>query len=411
MTNPAQRRGPWKKTTKPRQRRVRYLLAPNAFKGSLSATQAARAMAAGVRRAGGEAVLLPLADGGDGTLDVLQSPLGLKMRRSRVMDPLGRPLTARWGYNPKTQRAVVEMARASGLVLLKSDECRRPTATTSFGTGQLILSAVRAGAKVILLGLGGSATVDGGLGILQALGAKIIFRKAGKIRPLERPATGVDGAALHRVDAAPVRQTLKGVRLRVLCDVRNPLLGARGAARAFGPQKGATPSEVVQLDRGLKRLAALARSEGKEISKITGTGAAGGAAAGLLGFTTARLERGTETVFRLIGLEKHVKQADVVVTGEGRVDRTSWEGKTLGGLFHLCHRHNKPLVVLAGGIGPGGRRPGVRVIPIGKGKMSVAKKMRHAEKLIKTTTAQILDHDGCVVGGLVSAFDSVGERG
>jgi glycerate kinase len=369
---------------------LRYLLAPNAFKGSLSAADAARAMAAGVRRAGGTATLLPLADGGDGTLEVLRKPVGLIVRRTKALDPLGRLRSVRWGYNPKTRWAVVEMAQASGLALIKSDECRRPMKTTSFGTGQLILSAVRAGAKVVLLGLGGSATVDGGLGILQALGAKITVRKAGKIRSLKRPATGSDLAALYGVDADPVRQTLQGVNLRVLCDVRNPLLGSRGAARAFGPQKGATPTDVVRLEKGLKRLAALVPSGGKGISKIPGTGAAGGAAAGLLGFTTGRLERGTETVFRLIGLETRLQQADIVMTGEGRVDRTSWEGKTLGELVRLCRRHHKPMVVLAGGIGPGGQPRGVRIVSIGDDKMSLAEKMRNAKKLIQKTAFDVL---------------------
>jgi glycerate kinase len=377
-----------KKRTKNRPRGVRILLAPNAFKGSLSAAQAARAMATGVRRSGGTATLLPLADGGDGTLDVLRKPLGLIIRRTKALDPLGRPIPVRWGYNPKTRWAVIEMAEASGLAVLKSVECRRrPMETTSFGTGQLIRAAIRAGAKVVFLGLGGSATVEGGLGILQALGSIIWVRKEKGIVPLERPATGRDLELVHSIDAAPAVHTLKGVRLRVLCDVKNPLLGARGAARAFGPQKGATPREVLWLERGLNRLAVLARSEGKEISTLPGTGAAGGAAAGLLGFTNARLERGTDTIFRLIGLEKHVKRADVVMTGEGRVDRTSWEGKALGSLLPLCRRHNKPLIAVAGGIGPGGRRPGVRVRSIGRPRMSQEDKIHNAATLIENAAA------------------------
>lgn len=368
---------------------LRTLLAPNAFKGSLSAAQAARAMANGVRRSGSTPTLLPLADGGDGTLDVLRKPLGLAIRQTTVCDPLGRKISVQWGYNPKTRWAVIEMARASGLALLKSDECR-PMETTSFGTGQLIHAAIRAGAKTIFLGLGGSATVDGGLGILQALGAKMWVRKGKEISRLERPATGGDLARLHAIDVTIVGQKLKGLRLRVLCDVSNLLLGVRGAARVFGPQKGATPSEVVRLERGLKRLAGLAQLEGKEISKIPGAGAAGGAAAGLLGFTKARLERGTETIFRLIGLEKCIKEADVVVSGEGRVDRTSWEGKALGGLLQLCRQHHKPLIVLAGGIGPGGFRRGVRIFSIGNNKISQAEKMLDVQKLIQQAMKEIL---------------------
>jgi glycerate kinase len=367
-------------------RNYRWLISPNALKGSLTAGQAAQAMAMGVRRAGGAAVLLPLADGGDGTLDVLKNPLGLKIRRSRVLDPLGRPVTARWGYNPRTQWAVVEMARASGLALLKDHE-RNPLKTNSFGTGQLICSAVRAGARKIFLGLGGSATVDGGLGLLQALGARITVQKAGQTVRLDRPFTGEDLETLEGVDPSPAMRTMKGVQFRVLCDVRNSLLGPRGAARAFGPQKGATPKGVVRLERGLKRMAALVRSGRKDISAVPGTGAAGGAAAGLQGFTNARLEMGTDTLFRLIGLDKQIQQADIVMTGEGRVDHSSWEGKALGELVRLCHRYKKPIIVLAGEIGPGGTRRGVDVVPLGTPRMSRKEKMHKAKQLIAKAAA------------------------
>lgn len=338
-------------------------------------------MALGVRRVGGAPVLLPLADGGDGTLDVLQNPLGLKIRKLRVLDPLGRAVAARWGYNPKTRWAVIEMARASGLALLKDQE-RNPLKTTSYGTGQLIRVAVQAGARKIVLGLGGSATVDGGLGLLQAMGAFITVRKDGRIVRLDRPFTGGDLSVLDEVDPSPLRRVMKGIQLRLLCDVQNPLLGPRGAARAFGPQKGASPADVARLERGLKRIGALASSRVKGISKIPGTGAAGGAGAGLVGFANARLERGAETIFRLIQLEKQIRRADVVITGEGRVDRTSWEGKAVGQLLRLCRQHDKPLIVLAGGVGPGGPRRGVRLVPLGTAWMSPNQKMRRARTLI-----------------------------
>lgn len=378
-----------KRTPSTTNGRPLVLVAPNAFKGSLSAMYAAFAIGAEIKKAGGTSVLLPLADGGDGTLDILRSPLRLKDRRAKVLDPLGRPITVRWGYHSKSHRAVIEMAQASGLVLVKRSE-RNPLQTTSYGTGQLIRAAVHAGAKTVFLGLGGSATVDGGLGILQALGAKIWVRNGGEIILLKTPATGRDLATLHRIDAAAVAQKLKGVRLRVLCDVNNPLLGARGAARVFGPQKGATPTGVLRLERGLKRLAELVRISGKDISKTTGTGAAGGAAAGLMGFAKARLERGTETIFNLIGLEAQIKRADLVLTGEGRVDRTSWEGKTLGELDRLCRRHLKPMVVLAGGIGPGGKRRGIQIVSLGDKKMSPAEKMRNAKRLLQESAKDVL---------------------
>jgi glycerate kinase len=368
---------------------LKTLVAPNAFKGCLSAASAAGAMAKGVERADGEPIVLPLADGGDGTLAVLQQPLGLKARKTKALDPLGRPRFVRWGFNPKTRWAVIEMAQASGLALLNSDE-RRPLATTSFGTGQVIRAAIRAGAKVVLVGLGGSATVDGGLGILQALGARVVVRRAGQERTLNHPATGNDLFALHKIDVQLMAKTLKGVRIRVLCDVTNPLTGVRGAAPAFGPQKGATPSDVRRLAQGLKKLARLIRLQGGDIDSLPGAGAAGGAAAGLWGFAHASVERGVETIFRLIALEKHVKQSDLVLTGEGRVDRTSWEGKALGELVKLCRRHKKPIVVLAGGIGPGGNKPGLQIIPIGPEKMREAEKMRRAGSLIEIDTVNIV---------------------
>ncbi|MBL0059194.1 MAG: glycerate kinase [Elusimicrobia bacterium] len=364
---------------------MQVLAAPNAFKGSLSARAAARALARGARGVGVRVVQCPLADGGDGTLDVLRDPLGLTLRRTRVLDPLGRPLLAAWGYNPNSRQAVVEMARASGLALLSPQE-HDPMKTTSFGTGQLIAAALRAGARNIWVGLGGSATVDGGLGILQALGALVWVRAAGRVVPLDRPATGADLISLCEVGVAKTR----GVRLRVLCDVLNPLLGSRGAARAFGPQKGASPSGIRRLEGGLKILQRLARAQGRPVSPLVGAGAAGGAAAGLFGFAGAPCVSGVGAIFRLLGLEEKVKQADLVLTGEGRVDRTSWEGKALGELARLCGRWGKPLFVLAGETGPGYRRRGAPVFLIGSAGMGKEEKIRRAASLVQGTADRIL---------------------
>ncbi len=364
---------------------MRVLAAPNAFKGSLSAHPAARAMANVARGVGARVTLCTLADGGDGMLDVLRKPIGLILRRTRVLDPLGRRIFASWGYNPNSRQAVVEMARASGLALLSPQE-HHPMKTTSFGTGQLIAAAIRAGARDIWVGLGGSATVDGGLGILQALGAVVSVRAGGRVVPLDRPATGADLISLCEVGVSRVR----GVRLRVLCDVLNPLLGPRGSARAFGPQKGASPSEVRRLEGGLKILDRLARAQGRPVSSLAGAGAAGGAAAGLFGFAGAECGSGVETIFRLLDLERQVKQADLVLTGEGRVDRTSWEGKALGELARLCRRWGKPLFVLAGETGPGYRRRGTPVFLLGSAGMGRQEKMRRAASLVQGTAGRIL---------------------
>ncbi len=361
------------------------LVAPNAYKGCLSATVAARIMGCAVARAGHHAALCPLADGGDGTLEALKEALGLRIRRSRVTNPRGRPIWARWGFNPMTKVAVIEMAQASGLALLAVRE-RNPCRATSAGTGELLNAARRAGAREIYLCLGGSATVDGGLGILQALGARLVVGSPGAI--LNRPATGDDLSGLVHVEASPARRRLRGVRLRVLCDVNNPLLGPRGAAPVYGPQKGATPAQARRLAAGLQNLARLAQKETSRpigrmpVGRMPGGGAAGGAAAGLAGFLGAKLESGFAAVSRAVGLEKKLRRADMVFSGEGRVDGTSWEGKALGGLAALCRRHRKPLVVFAGSVGPGGRKKGVAVGPINPPGLAPRECLRRAGTLL-----------------------------
>jgi glycerate kinase len=366
---------------------MRVLVAPNAFKGSLSAHEAARVMGKAVRRAGAIPVELPLADGGDGTLDVLKKPFQLIYRRSKTTDPLGRPLTALWGYNPRTRVAVIEMARASGLVLLNERE-RDPLLTSSFGMGMLVRAALRAGARSLWIGLGGSATVDGGVGILQALGAKIVLQRNEHIHDLTRPFVGKDLVAIHSMDTLPLQKLLKGVTLYVLCDVSNPLLGPRGAARAFGPQKGATPQAVRQLDRGLARFAHVIGVTGPTIQ--CGLGAAGGAAAGLRAGAHGKLKPGAQTLFRVSGVEGKVKRSDVVLTGEGQVDRTSWEGKSLGALVRLCRLHKKPLIVFTGRKRPGRDCRGATVVCLGGKKTPLSQKLRWADSFLSEAVETFL---------------------
>ncbi|MBL8023373.1 MAG: glycerate kinase [Elusimicrobia bacterium] len=366
---------------------MRVLVAPNAFKGSLSSREAARVMARAVHRAGASPFIVPLADGGDGTLDILRKPLQLIHRRAKTVDPLGRPLTVQWGYNSGVRLAVIEMARASGLALLEERE-RRPLQTSSYGTGVLIRAALQSGAHTILIGLGGSATVDGGAGILQALGAHFFLKKKGKVILLERPVVGKDLITLHEVDVRPLLNVFRGVRLRVLCDVVNPLLGSRGAARAFGPQKGATPAEVRSLERGLMNLSILINLSNRTRSPLMG--AAGGAAAGLHRCAQGTLEQGVKTIFRLTELERKLKRSHMVLTGEGQVDRTSWEGKPLGELARLCHRHKKPLIVFTGRVGRGGRRRGVKIICLGRRETSLDLKIRRAGAFLEEAIENFL---------------------
>jgi len=346
---------------------VNVLIAPTAFKGTLSAGSVARILAREARRAwpGCRVTLLPLADGGDGTLDCLSSDTGAARRRALVRGPRGRKIRAPWLWSVDTRWAAVEMARASGLVLVPVAG-RDPERTTSYGTGQLIDAARRAGAREIWVGLGGTATVDGGAGLLQAMG--LDFYREGE--RLIAPATGGDLERITRIDAAGFRRRWTGVRFVLLTDVRNRLNGARGAARVFGPQKGATKTQVARLARGLQKWAdELVRVGGRDPRALAGGGAAGGAAAGLWSLTRARVVPGARWTMRRAGLEKSLARADLLITGEGRVDRTSFEGKAVGEVLESAQRRGKKIVLVAGGIAPTVRsrvdRSGARVVLLG----------------------------------------------
>lgn len=291
------------------------LCAPDSLKGVLSAAAAADALARGVERAGVglAARRLPLADGGEGTADALHASLGGAWRTAVVHDPLGRPVEARWLELPGG-RAVVESARAIGLPLLAEDE-RDPLRASSEGLGELVLAAVREGASELLVTLGGTATVDGGIGLRRALGGR-----------------------------APA-----GVRLRVACDVTNPLLGPRGAARAFGPQKGATPAMVEELERRLAALPELA-----PVADLPGAGAAGGLGAALAALG-GELVPGIELVLDALDVSAHLRDARLAITGEGTVDATSAEGKAPAGVAGACARAGVPCVVFGGRVEPAGR--------------------------------------------------------
>ncbi len=287
---------------------TRVVCCPDSLKGVLTARDAARALAAGVRRAGAEALELPLADGGDGTADVLAAALGGEWREASVSDPLGRPVAARFLLLPDG-RAVVESAEAIGLSRLGPGELD-PTRASSRGLGELVLAAAEAGATSVVVALGGSATVDGGAGMREVLG------------PLPVPVV-------------------------VACDVGNPLLGPRGAARVFGPQKGATPEEVEALEC---RLAAM--DELREFADVPGAGAAGGLGAALAALG-AELRPGIELVLEAVCFDAAAGEADLVVTGEGTVDRSSAEGKVAAGVARACARAGVPCVVFGGRVEPG----------------------------------------------------------
>ncbi len=324
---------------------MRVLIAFNAFKEALSAREACAAAARALRRAWPEATVLeiPIGDGGDGTLEALALAFGERARfhRTTVTGPVFTPVTAHWLELPE-QVAYLEMAQASGLALVPPEQ-RNPFRTTSLGTGELLLQAMEHGMKQIFLGVGGSATVDGGLGALTALGFRFLDRQG---RPV--PPTGEGLLHLHSLE--PPAQGIPQVNLTVLVDVRNPLLGPEGAARVYGPQKGATPEQVKQLEQGLRKLRDLVQAlTGREID-IPGGGAAGGIAAALHGLLGARLEPGSEVFLRLVDFDRHLARADLVLTGEGRFDEQSRYGKGPWAVLEHAARAGKPVWVLAGSV-------------------------------------------------------------
>jgi glycerate kinase len=326
---------------------VRVVVAPNAFKGTLTATVAAHAMAAGVREAfpGAEVFEVPVADGGDGTVEALVDANHGEYRTARVEGPLGDPVDARFGLIDR-RTAVVELATASGLALL--DPARRdPRNATTYGFGQLLEAAREQGAREIIAGIGGSATNDGGAGMAQAVGYRLLDADGGEI-----PRGGAALTRLARIEAG--RFSRWPQRLRVACDVDNPLVGPRGASHVYGPQKGADPATVRALDAALGHLAEIvARDLGVDAESLPGAGAAGGTGYGMVAFLGAELVPGAPLVVEAAGLDARLEGADLVITGEGRVDAQTAYGKAPGEVAKRAHRAGVPVLLLAGAKGEG----------------------------------------------------------
>jgi glycerate kinase len=371
-------------------RRLNILVAPNAFKESLSAIDAARSIAKGVRRGlpNARVTEIPIADGGDGTLEAVISGTGGRILRARVTGPLGNRITAEYGITGDGKTAVIEMSRVSGLALVPPAQ-RNPMRTTSFGTGQLIQAALKCGVHRILLGIGGSATVDGGIGALQALGLSFLDRHGRSVR---HGGTGL--LAIEKIDSTRLHPALKQVELLVACDVDNPLTGPKGAAAVFGPQKGATPAMVKHLDRGLARLAVLiTQTTGRKFAEIPGTGAAGGIAGSFLGLLGARLRPGSELVFDLLKLDKVVPRMDWVITGEGQIDFQTQFGKGPGMLAKLARRHGVPVVGIAGSVADSAGKLSSKgftaLFSITNRPMDLATAMQEAPRLMERTAEEV----------------------
>jgi glycerate kinase len=343
---------------------LRLVIAPDSFKGSLTSVEVATALADGwhAARPDDQVLLAPLADGGEGTLVAVAAAGGWEWRSVEATDPIGRPVTARWLRSEDGSRAVVELAEASGLSRLAPAE-RDPTGATTRGTGEVLRAVLDEGIRTITLGIGGSATTDGGAGILRALGAEI-------------DEWGVDIAGLD--------PRVADVDLRIACDVTNPLLGPTGAAATYGPQKGASPAQVALLDRALGGYAeTLIGATGRDERLTPGAGAAGGTAFGLLSigdrFRSVRLVPGVEVVMAETGLREKLDGADLVITGEGRIDAQTAFGKTALGVARLAHTAGVACIAVGGGVEPEGiealRPVGAVVVPVTERPQSVEEAM------------------------------------
>ena len=327
---------------------MRIVVAPNAFKGSLSALAAAKAIGDGIRLADPDAdlTLVPIADGGDGTVDALVAGADGQHRVLRVRGPLTDPVDADYGVIDGGKTAVIEMAKAAGLALLPQDK-RDPRVTTTYGVGELLQHAYDGGARHFIVGIGGSATNDGGAGMAQALGYHLLDTQGHELPP-----GGLALQNLARIHVGGVHANWNDAQVDVACDVTNPLTGPSGASAVYGPQKGATPEMVAELDAALKHFAEIIRRDlGVDVEPLPGAGAAGGLGAGLVAFTGARLRPGAEMVMEALKLDDRIKGADLVITGEGRLDsQTARFGKGPAAVARHARKAGIPVVGLAGGI-------------------------------------------------------------
>jgi glycerate 2-kinase len=324
---------------------VNILVAPDKFRGSLEAVGVCNAIESGILLAypAANVTTIPLADGGEGTSRILTRQAGGREVIVTVNDPLGRPVDASYGLSADNEVAFIEMAAASGLGLLANDE-RNPLLTSTYGTGELIKDAIGRGVRKIILGIGGSATTDGGIGMAAALGYSFLDQNGVELTP--------NGAALTQIHSIVKPQNdpgLSDITIVVACDVTNPLYGPAGAAHVYGPQKGADPEMVALLDNGLKKLSHVAgETFGRDVSDVPGAGAAGGLGAGCMWFLNATLKDGISIVMEQCNIAALVEKADLVITGEGKVDEQTLSGKVVKGLAELCKGNNVPLAVVCG---------------------------------------------------------------
>ncbi len=369
---------------------MKIVIASDSYKGSCSTLEVANAIEKGIRKVykDAEIIKIPVADGGEGTVDALVLGMNGKYEQVEVLDPLGKKIHARYGIL-NDSIAVIEMAAASGLPLVNEEE-RNPMVTTTYGTGQLIQAAMERGCRKILVGIGGSATNDGGVGMAQALGVSFKDKEGKEI--------GYGGGELEKIqliDLTNLNPLLKEIEIIVMSDVTNPLCGKNGASYVYGPQKGADLEMIENLDNNLRHYAQIVKSNlGKDIINIPGAGAAGGLGAGLIAFCNARLCPGIEKVLDITQIDSHLQSANLVITGEGQIDSQSIYGKVPVGVAKRAQKYNVPVIAIVGSIGEGASavyEHGVNAFMDTISKpMSLQESMENALYLIKQTAENMM---------------------
>ncbi len=370
---------------------MKIVVAPDTFKEALSAREVADAISAGIRDAAPEAEVIkcPMADGGEGTVEALVAGSGGKFCRAKVTGPLGEPVVATFGLIAEGKTAVIEMASASGLPLVPPEK-RNPLLATTYGTGELIRSALDAGVGKIIIGIGGSATVDGGVGMAQALGVRFLDARGNEIGP-----GGGELGRITSIDTSMLDERVEKVEIEVACDVDNPLTGASGAARVYGPQKGATPEMVEVLERCLENLRRIVeKQKGIDLNTIPGAGAAGGIGAGLAAFLKAKLKPGTEIVLEATRLKEKLRGAVLAFTGEGAVNEQTLRGKVPLAVIEAASVLNVPVILLAGSLGPGSEKlheyGEVALFSTLNRTMTLEEAIRNSGELLKDAAAESL---------------------
>ncbi|MBC8768523.1 glycerate kinase [Arenibacter sp. BSSL-BM3] len=370
---------------------MNIVIAPDSFKECLSAMEVAANIAIGVRKVMPAAIIheIPISDGGEGVLEAIMAGAGGTRVSVSVLDPLKRQIKAEYGILNDNKTAVIEMAKASGLELLKEVE-KNPLTTSTYGTGQLIKDALEKGCNKIIVGIGGSATNDGGAGMIRALGAKFLNDKGKEINE-----GGGSLNELHTIDLSNFDNKIQHCEVVVACDVSNPLTGINGASMVYGGQKGGNKEDLKLLDRNLAHYAKIIKTTvGFDISDTPGAGAAGGTGAGLMAFLGGSLVNGIGLILETLKIEEYIKQADVVFTGEGKIDEQTLHGKTISGIAKMAKKHNVPVIVITGKIGDnidGIYNIGVSAVySIVNQPMELKEAIRQAPKLIQDCAKNIM---------------------